>query len=104
MESIGMRGFAAIMSNSKRYENAIKVGKLAQRLVVKDGEITSKLGPLKGWNNYRVAPSLAKQSFRDQWGTMEEEIRHGLQEIDPLVSNRMEEIVRNREAGGKDHD
>ncbi|OAB32485.1 amino acid dehydrogenase [Paenibacillus macquariensis subsp. defensor] len=104
MESIGMRGFAAIMSNSKRYENALKVGKLAQRLVVKDGEITSKLGPLKGWNNYRVAPSLAKQSFRDQWGTMEEEIRHGIQEIDPFVSNRMEEIVRNREAGGKDHD
>lgn len=105
MESIGMRGFAAVMSNSKRYENALKMGRIAQRLVVRDGEITSKLGPLKGWNSYRVAPSLSKQSFREQWGTMEQEIRHGLQDMDPSVSSRMEDIVRNRkkEGGGNVH-
>lgn len=101
METIGMRGFAAVMSNSKRYESALKMGRIAQRLVVRDGEITSKLGPLKGWNNYRVAPSLSKQSFREQWGTMEQEIRHGLQDMDPTVSSRMEDIVRNRKKEGR---
>lgn len=104
MESMGMRGFAAVMSNSKRYESALKIGRIAQRLVVRNGEITSKLGPLKGWNSYRVAPSLSQQSFREQWGTMEEEIRHGIQEMDPSMSSRMENIVRNRNMEGEENE
>lgn len=100
LETIGMKGFAAVMSNSKRYKLALKMGKLGQRFVVRNGEIRAKLGPLKMWNKYRVTPSLPNQSFRDQWGTMEQEIRAGLQEMDPTIRARMEQHMKDREKGG----
>ena len=64
MESMGMKGFAAVVSNSKRFSAAIRLGQIGQKAVVRNNGISLKLGPLKGWNNYRVAPSLAKKSFR----------------------------------------
>lgn len=105
LEALGMKGFAAVVSNAKRYGAALKLGQLGQRFVVKDGGIRTKAGPLKGWNTYRVAPSLAKRSFRQQWKTMEEEIRRGLQEMDPAMKSRMERIVqeRNTSKGGRGH-
>lgn len=74
LETAGMKGFAAVMANSKRFHQALKVGRAAQRLVVRGGEISAKIGPLKGWNSYRVAPSLAKQPFREQWNTLQSEL------------------------------
>jgi L-lactate dehydrogenase complex protein LldF len=103
LEKAGMKGFAAIMSDSKRFRSVLKLGKLGQKLVVRGGEIRTKLGPLKGWNSYRVTPSLPKESFRDKWGTMEQEIRHGLQDMDQDLQSRMEAIVKDREKGGHGH-
>ncbi len=100
IESLGMKGFAAVMSNSGRFKLALKMGKLGQQLVVRGGEIRTKLGPLKKWNTYRVTPSLPKKSFRDQWGTLEQEIREGLQEMDPAIQARMEQHMKDREKGG----
>ena len=102
-ESIGMKGFAAVMSDAKRYNRVLKLGRLGQKLVAKNGEISSKLGPLKGWNGYRVAPSLAKESFRDRFKTIEEELRNGLAQMDPAVQARMEAIVKRREQGEGGH-
>lgn len=100
LEAVGMKGFGAVMGSSGRFKGILKLGKIGQKLVVRNGEIRSKLGPLKGWNTYRVAPSLPKESFREQWGTLEKEIRHGLQEMDPVVRKRMEAIVKDRDNGG----
>src|SRR5690554_5040099 len=68
LEKLGMKGFAAVMAKSGRFKFVLKVGRLGQKLVARNGEIRTKLGPLEKWNNYRVTPSLPKQSFRDQWG------------------------------------
>lgn len=103
LEAAAMKGFATVMSNAKRFGAAVKLGQIGQKLVVKGGGIRLKVGPLKGWNTYRVAPSLAKQSFRQQWKTMEEEIRHGLQDMDPAMKSRMEQIVKDRESGKGGH-
>ncbi|MFD0714080.1 LutB/LldF family L-lactate oxidation iron-sulfur protein [Paenibacillus sp. GCM10027626] len=104
LEGAGMKGFAAVMGDMKRFRSVIKLGQLGQRLVVRNGGISIKLGPLKGWNTYRVAPSLSKKSFRQQWKTMEEEIRSGLQEMPPEIRQRMEAAVKNRgKEGGKSH-
>ncbi|MFX3633336.1 MAG: LutB/LldF family L-lactate oxidation iron-sulfur protein [Candidatus Pristimantibacillus sp.] len=100
LEAMGMQGFATVMGNAKRFRGVLRLGKLGQKLVVRNGEIRTKLGPLKGWNSYRVTPSLPKESFRDKWGTLEEELRHGLKEIDPAVQKRMEALVKDRENGG----
>ncbi|UVI28000.1 LutB/LldF family L-lactate oxidation iron-sulfur protein [Paenibacillus spongiae] len=103
IESIGMKGFASVMGGSKRFRTVINLGKLGQKLVVRSGEIRTKIGPLKGWNSYRVTPSIPKETFRDRWGTIEEEIRHGLKEMDPAVRKRMEAAVKNRDKGGHGH-
>lgn len=104
LERAGMSGFAAIMGNSKRYKAVIRLGKIGQKLIVRGGEIRSKLGPLKGWNSYRVTPSLPKESFRDKWPTLEQEIRNGVKEMDAGMENRLKQIMKDRETGGGHHD
>lgn len=102
-EKISMRTFGAVMSDSKKYNKALKLGRLGQKFVVRDGVIKSKMGPLKGWTNYRHAPSLSKQSFRDQWGTLEQEIHQGLNELDEEARKRMEALIHERNKGGQKH-
>lgn len=94
LESAGMGGFAAVMGDAKRLGGIMRLGKLGQKLVVRGGVIRTKLGPLKGWNTYRVTPSLPKRSFRDRWPTLEQELAEGLREMDPAVRKRMEEAAR----------
>ncbi|MEV5028788.1 LutB/LldF family L-lactate oxidation iron-sulfur protein [Paenibacillus sp. LPE1-1-1.1] len=101
MESIGMQGFATVMGNSSRLGGVLRLGKLGQKLVVRSGVIKTKLGPLKGWNTYRVTPSLPKESFRDRWGTLDQELKQGLKQMEPSMQNRMEELVRKRELDEK---
>ncbi|MBD2845627.1 iron-sulfur cluster-binding protein [Paenibacillus sp. IB182496] len=100
-EGMGMKGFAAVAGNSGRMARALKLGKLGQKLVARDGGIRLKIGPLKGWNSYRVTPELPKQSFRDTWKTLEGELRGGLQEMDEATRDRMARIVQERGQGGK---
>ncbi|CAM4062710.1 LutB/LldF family L-lactate oxidation iron-sulfur protein [Paenibacillus alkaliterrae] len=102
LESIGMQGFATIMGNSSRLGGMLRLGKLGQKLVVRSGVIKTKLGPLKGWNTYRVTPSLPKESFRDRWETLDQELKQGLKQMDSSMQNRMEELVRKREQEQKE--
>jgi len=95
-ESIGMKGYASMMSNAKRFSRILKLGRIGQKLLIKNGAIHAKLGPLKGWNQVRIAPVLPKQSFREQFATIEQELRTGLQEMDNTVRGRMEAIVKQR--------
>lgn len=101
LESIGMQGFSTIMGNSSRFGGVLRLGKLGQKLVVRSGVIKTKLGPLKGWNTYRVTPSLPKESFRDRWDTLDQELKQGLKQMEPSMQNRMEELVRKRKEDEK---
>lgn len=105
LESIGMKGFGAVMASSKRYRAALKLGRIGQRPLVRGGGIRVKIGPLKGWNRYRIAPHLASTPFRDQYQTIEAELRQGLAEMTPEMRKRMEAISASRLAGrgGKEH-
>lgn len=104
LESAGMKGFAAVMGSAKRYRAALKLGRTGQKLVVRDGGIRLKVGPLKGWNTHRVAPSLAKETFRERWKTLDQEIRAGLREMNPEMKERLDRALREREAGkGGEH-
>ncbi len=107
LESAGMKGFAAVMRNSKRFQTAIRIGGIGQKLLVRNGEITSKIGPLKGWNSYRVAPSLAKHPFRNRWDELQRQLREDTVKLDPVLQERMEAALRNRksrEDGGQGHE
>jgi len=102
LESMGMQGFATVMGNSSRFGGVLRLGKLGQKLVVRGGVIKTKLGPLKGWNTYRVTPSLPKQSFRDRWNSLEQELDLKQKEVDPAVRARMEAAIKQREQNAKD--
>jgi L-lactate dehydrogenase complex protein LldF len=104
LETAGMKGFATVVSNSKRFAVAIRLGQIAQKAIVRKGEITLKLGPLKGWNTYRVAPSLAKKSFRQQWNTLEHKLEQERNVMQPDVLSRMEKILADRSKGGTQHE
>lgn len=74
VERASMQGFATVMTKSTRFRNVLKLGQIGQRLVVKDGTIPTKLGPLKTWNKYRILPSLPKQSFREQFSKINQQV------------------------------
>lgn len=101
LEKLAMKGYAAVMSNSVRLRRALRMGRIGQKLVARDGVIKAKLGLLKGWNSYRQTPGLPKKSFRDQWGALEQEIRQNLKEMDPDLTKRLNEIISER--GGNRH-
>ncbi|GGH21092.1 LutB/LldF family L-lactate oxidation iron-sulfur protein [Paenibacillus segetis] len=105
-ETVGMRGFGSVMSNSKRFNRAIKLGRIGQKLIVRDGGISLKLGPLKGWNRYRIAPSLADKSFRDHFQTIEADLSQDLQHMTPEMKARMEKLIKQRTdgKGGSGHE
>ncbi|MBE0339180.1 LutB/LldF family L-lactate oxidation iron-sulfur protein [Paenibacillus sp. 23TSA30-6] len=104
LETAGMKGFATVVSSSKRFAAAIRLGQIAQKAVVRKGEITLKVGPLKGWNTYRVAPSLAKKSFRQQWKTLEHELEQERKAMQSDVHSRMETILAGRSKGGRQYE
>ncbi|PWW05713.1 L-lactate dehydrogenase complex protein LldF [Paenibacillus cellulosilyticus] len=100
MEAVGMKGFSTLLGGSKRMRGVIRLGQLGQKLVERDGGIRIKLGPLKGWNTYRVTPSLPKQSFRDRWSTIQKETNTQEVTLDPAMKARMEALVAQRKQGG----
>ncbi|XEC93268.1 LutB/LldF family L-lactate oxidation iron-sulfur protein [Paenibacillus tarimensis] len=103
-ETAGMKGFAAVAGKAGRMSGMLKLGKLGQKLIAKDGGIRIKLGPLKGWNRYRVAPVLPKHSFRDKWKTLEQEVRTETKPMDPEMRERMEAMIKERDhRGGNTH-
>ncbi|WP_098746507.1 LutB/LldF family L-lactate oxidation iron-sulfur protein [Paenibacillus sp. EZ-K15] len=99
LEAMGMKGFSAIMGNAKRYRSVVSLGKWGQKLVVRGGEIRTRIGPLKGWNSYRVTPSLPKESFRDRWPEMEKDIRRTSGSMDPEITNRLKERLQQQKSG-----
>jgi len=103
IETAGMKGFAALTGSSAAMKAALAIGKIGQKLVVRGGEIRTKLGPLKGWNSYRVTPSLPRRSFRDRWEKLEREVGGARPQMAPEMKKRMEDIVKQRGQGGGGH-
>lgn len=103
VETAGMKGFAALTGSSAAMKAALAIGKIGQRLVVRGGEIRTKLGPLKGWNSYRVTPSLPRRSFRDRWEKLNREVDADRPQMAPDMKRRMEQIVKERGKGGGGH-
>lgn len=103
LERMGFTGFKFMMSKHNRFRTALKLGKVGQRFVVQDGVIKTQLGPLKGWTNSRYLPSLPKQSFRDSWKALDEDIQQELREMDPRIQANMMNKLSSHRKGGPTH-
>ena len=66
-EALAMQAAANIFLNPKRYEQAQRLGQLAQTPFVREGVIKHLPGPLAGWSAVRDTRALPKQSFRQWW-------------------------------------
>ena len=66
-ESMGMAAMAWVMTNAKRFESAIRLGRLGQLPLVKDGQIHRLPSIGAGWTSDRDMSALPPQSFREWW-------------------------------------
>jgi L-lactate dehydrogenase complex protein LldF len=74
LERVAFRGYRMAFARAGRYKAAVKLGRIAQKPLVRDGHIESTMGPLAGWTNSRFAPALATQSFRERWNSLSKEL------------------------------
>ncbi|MBA3792463.1 MAG: iron-sulfur cluster-binding protein, partial [Rubrobacter sp.] len=66
-QSVAFKGFENTMRSPALYKISGKAGRVAQKVVEKDGAIRPLPGPLSGWTNTRDLPPLAPKSFRELW-------------------------------------
>jgi L-lactate dehydrogenase complex protein LldF len=67
IESIAMKSMAWIMGDARRFEMAIRLARIGQGPLVRDGAIHWLPGMLGGWTSARDMPAMPKQSFREWW-------------------------------------
>ncbi len=67
LDRLFARAWAAVMGSPARLTAAGRVGRLLQRLVVRQGRIERLPYPASGWTAHRSAPPLAPVSFREWW-------------------------------------
>lgn len=107
LEAAGMKGFSVIMANASRFSGVVKLAKLGQPLVARDGAIKARIGPLKGWNSYRHMPTLPSESFRDRWKAIAGDVRAESAGKAEEARRKMEEALAKRKAhnaeGGGGH-
>jgi len=66
-EAIAMRVMASVMSDPARFGLALKMGRVGQQVVARDGKISWLPGPLSGWTMSRDLAAMPSQSFREWW-------------------------------------
>ncbi|TLS48551.1 iron-sulfur cluster-binding protein [Paenibacillus antri] len=105
LEKAGMKGFQIVMTNASRFRGVLKLAKLGQPLVARDGYIKAKIGPLAGWNSYRHLPALPSDSFRDRWTTLYGELQAEAGSKSEDARRRMEAaLAKRKREGGHGHD
>jgi L-lactate dehydrogenase complex protein LldF len=68
-ENLAMKLLARIFSSRGLFEKSQKLGRLGQKLVVREGFIEHLPGPLAAWTTMRDAYPVAPQTFREWWRT-----------------------------------
>ena len=68
-ESLAMKVLARIFASPRLFERAQRLGRLGQKMVVREGYIERLPGPLAGWTAMRDAYPVAPETFREWWRT-----------------------------------
>src|SRR5215210_6029549 len=66
-QEIAFKGFERTMRSPTLYKISGKVGRVAQKPLVRDESVRPLPGPLSAWTNSRELPPLAEKSFREIW-------------------------------------
>ncbi|MBP1989301.1 LutB/LldF family L-lactate oxidation iron-sulfur protein [Paenibacillus eucommiae] len=74
-ERVAFRTFQTAFGNVTLYKMAIKSAYYMQKPLVHKGQIKKGIGPLSGWTQSRFLPMKPKQSFRDKWQALQQEMK-----------------------------
>src|SRR5215217_16274 len=66
-ETLAFKGFENTMRNPALFKISGKVGRVAQRPLVRDDSVRPLPGPTSAWTSSRELPPLAGKSFRELW-------------------------------------
>ncbi len=66
-ETLAMQAILWLFGGQMRMRLAQRMGRVAQRMVARDGVITRMPGPLAAWTETRDFPALPNELFRDWW-------------------------------------
>jgi L-lactate dehydrogenase complex protein LldF len=66
-ETLAFKGFENTMRNPALFKISGKVGRVAQKPLLRDGSARQLPGPMGAWTNTRDLPPLAERSFRELW-------------------------------------
>jgi L-lactate dehydrogenase complex protein LldF len=66
-EMLAFKGFENTMRNPALLKISGKVGRVAQKPLVREDSVRPLPGPLSAWTDYRELPPLAEKSFRELW-------------------------------------
>ncbi|MBO9604383.1 MAG: iron-sulfur cluster-binding protein [Paenibacillaceae bacterium] len=76
-ERIAFRSFQTMFGNVTFYKLATKSAYYLQKPFVRGGFIRKGPGPMAGWTDARFFPMKPKQSFRDRWEALQQELKAG---------------------------
>jgi L-lactate dehydrogenase complex protein LldF len=66
-ETLAFKGFENTMRNPALFKISGKLGRVAQKPLLRDGSARQLPGPMGAWTNTRDLPPLAERSFRELW-------------------------------------
>jgi len=66
-QEIAFKGFEEAVERPALYRAGARLGRAAQRPLVRDGSLRRLPPPLSGWTDFRDLPPLAERSFRELW-------------------------------------
>ncbi|WP_035299683.1 LutB/LldF family L-lactate oxidation iron-sulfur protein [Brevibacillus thermoruber] len=95
-ERLGMKAFRLAASSHHAFRRTIRLGRIGQAALLRNGVIRAKWGPFKGWNAGRVLPGLAEQSFRERWSALEQELRDERTEMSEEIRKRLQDQLEQR--------
>ena len=71
LEGFAFKLYSKAWAGNKSYQLGIKTARFMQKFVANEGKVGGIIGkfapPLKSWTEFRDAPTVAKQSFREIW-------------------------------------
>jgi L-lactate dehydrogenase complex protein LldF len=65
-EQAAFKAYGQVMRHPNLYRMALKMGRVAQKPLVRNGRIRRAPGPFKGWTQHRDLPALAQRAFSNR--------------------------------------
>lgn len=84
IERIAYKGFQTMFGHVQLYKIAGKSAYYLQKPLLRKGFIQSSPPPLSGWTQSRYLPMKPKQSFRDRWASLQQELETQKQSL-PVI-------------------